>query len=390
MRTPRTFSLMALCLSWAWAGHAHANSTPSMAEIESALRTNNAEQLNDTLKRLSQAKGDVFELSFHKGLIQLKREQFDAAIAHFSIIPISSPYYLAARNNIATIYAAQGKLNEAKATLEQALKSNQPLELMYNNLNNLKTHLASKNYASALQLLDPAKNNKLSLVVSTNGLAQFTPKVVAAAPPAPAAPTAPTSGSAAGTTAAPTPPSAAPAEAAGKAAEPVPPRTTVAAANTGAASASSAAPAAAPNAKERASENKSNTRAEKTPAANTEEAELIQAATQALQLWAQAWEKKDMDRYLKSYVPGFTPNDGKSHAEWVKDRQDRILSKGQIKIQISQVDAKLVNKNTIKLRYRQNYQSDKLKVSSVKVIEMKWQDQRWLITSERSAGGAQK
>jgi len=161
----------------------------------------------------------------------------------------------------------------------------------------------------------------------------------------------------------------------------------VAAANTGAAS---SAPAAAPNAKERASENKSNTRAEKTPAANTEEAELIQAATQALQLWAQAWEKKDMDRYLKSYVPGFTPNDGKSHAEWVKDRQDRILSKGQIKIQISQVDAKLVNKNTIKLRYRQNYQSDKLKVSSVKVIEMKWQDQRWLITSERSAGGAQK
>ena len=380
MRTPRTFGWLALCLTWAWAGHALANSPPSMAEVESALRTNNAEQLNDLLKRLSQAKGDVFELNFHKGLIQLKREQYDAAIAHFSVIPSSSSYYLAARNNIATIYAAQGKLNDAKATLEQALKSNQPLELMYNNLNNLKTHLASKNYASALQLLEPAKNNKLSLVVSTNGLAQYSPKVVAASSAPAAAPvaTAPTT---TGTS------SAATTEGAAKATESVPPKTSVAAATP---SATPAAPAATtPNAKERASDSKP-APPEKAPAASAEEAELTQAATQALQMWAQAWEKKDMDRYVKSYVPGFTPSDGKSHAEWVKDRQDRILSKGQIKIQISQVEATLVNKNTVKLRYRQNYQSDKLKVSSVKLIEMKLQDQRWLITKERSAGGAQK
>lgn len=384
MRTPRTFGWLALCLTWAWAGHALANSPPSMAEVESALRTNNAEQLNDLLKRLSQAKGDVFELNFHKGLIQLKREQYDAAIAHFSVIPSSSPYYLAARNNIATIYAAQGKLNDAKATLEQALKSNQPLELMYNNLNNLKTHLASKNYASALQLLEPAKNNKLSLVVSTNGLAQYSPKVVAAAPAPPAAPvaTAPTTTTTAGTS------SAATTEGAAKATDSVPPKTSVAAATP---SSAPAAPAATtPNAKERASDSKPATSPQKAPAASAEEAELTQAATQALQMWAQAWEKKDMDRYVKSYVPGFTPSDGKSHAEWVKDRQDRILSKGQIKIQISQVEATLVNKNTVKLRYRQNYQADKLKVSSVKLIEMKLQDQRWLITKERSAGGAQK
>ena len=372
---PRRFSWIALCFTWVWAGHALANSPPSMAEVEAALRTNNTEQLNDLLKRLSQAKGDVFELNFHKGLIQLKREQYDPAIAHFSIIPSSSPYYLAARNNIATIYAAQGKLNEAKATLEQALKSNQPLELMYNNLNNLKTHLASKNYASALQLLDPAKNNKLSLVVSTNGLAQYSPKVVAAAPaPTAAAPVAPTTSTAAPAATAPSATSTATAEGSAKATEPVPPKTTVAAANS----------------KERAGESKPTAPTEKASAASAEEAELTQAATQALQMWAQAWEKKDMDRYVKSYVPGFTPSDGKSHAEWVKDRQDRILSKGQIKIQISQVEATLVNKNTIKLRYRQNYQSDKLKVSSVKLIEMKLQDQRWLITKERSAGGAQK
>jgi tetratricopeptide (TPR) repeat protein len=376
MKTPRSFSWIALCLTWAWAGHVLANSPPSMAEVEAALRTNNTEQLNDLLKRLSQAKGDVFELNFHKGLIQLKREQYDPAIAHFSVIPSSSPYYLAARNNIATIYAAQGKLNDAKATLEQALKSNQPLELMYNNLNNLKTHLASKNYASALQLLDPAKNNKLSLVVSTNGLAQYSPKVVAASPGPNGAPSAaPTvSPSAAPVATAPSTTSATTAEGSAKATEPAPAKTTVAAASS----------------KERASESKPTAPPEKASAASAEEAELTQAATQALQLWAQAWEKKDMDRYVKSYVPGFTPSDGKSHAEWIKDRQDRILSKGQIKIQISQVDAKLVNKNTIKLRYRQNYQSDKLKVSSVKLIEMKLQDQRWLITSERSAGGAQK
>ena len=49
-----------------------------------------------------------------------------------------------------------------------------------------------------------------------------------------------------------------------------------------------------------------------------------------------------------------------------------------------------MKKTTIKLRCLQNYQSDKRKGASGKRIGMKLKDQRWLITSERSAGSAQK
>lgn len=97
-----------------------------------------------------------------------------------------------------------------------------------------------------------------------------------------------------------------------------------------------------------------------------------------------------MERYFKAYVPGFTPADGKSHAQWVNDRQAKILSKRHIKIQIKQVEAKVVNPQRIELRYRQYYQADQLKVASDKTLEMKWDGQQWLIASERAVEGDRK
>lgn len=369
-----------IALPFALLGQALANTPPTApiaTEVESALRTNNPEALKEVLKKISLAKGDVFELSFYKGLLNLKREQWEAALGSFSVIPSSSSYYLAARNNMATIYASQGQLAQAKSTLEEALKAQQPLELMYKNLNNLKTHIASKNYASALQILEG--NTKLSLLVSTNGLSALTPKapadsVIAAASKPPEAATRPAP------TTAPPPPAPATAPATGAVA------TTPAPTAPPPVTAPAAQPVPTPPAAERSAEKAP---AAKPPAPATvsgEDAELAKAATQALQNWAQAWEKKDMDRYFGSYVSGFTPPDGKTNAQWVKDRQARILSKGNIKIQISQIESTPLSKTSVRLRYKQNYQADQLKVSSVKTVEMKLVDQRWLITSERASG----
>jgi tetratricopeptide (TPR) repeat protein len=370
-----------IALPFALLGQALANTplTPPIAiEVESALRTNNPEVLKETLKRLSLTKGDVFELSFYKGLLNLKREQWDAALASFSVIPTSSAYYLAARNNMATVYASQGQLVQAKSTLEEALKAQQPLDLMYKNLNNLKTHIASKNYASALQILEG--NTKLSLLVSTNGLSALTPKapadsVLAAATKTPEVVTRPA------TTPAPTP---VPPVATAPAPAPVP----APVATPAVAPPTPASPV--PPAAERNADKKPANKPDAPSASSSEDDELAKGATQALQIWAQAWEKKDMDRYFGAYVVGFTPPDGKSNAQWVKDRQARILSKGNIKIQISQIESTPLGKNSVRLRYKQNYQADQLKVSSVKTVDMKLVDQRWLITSERASGGGGK
>lgn len=113
--------------------------------------------------------------------------------------------------------------------------------------------------------------------------------------------------------------------------------------------------------------------------------EAIQRSAKfALEEWSKAWEKKDVDAYLGAYAQDFVPNDGKTRSQWASERKSRILNKGQINIQLSQIDVKAVSAQTVKIRFRQNYRSDKLSVSSIKTIEMKKVGDRWLITSERS------
>lgn len=337
---------------------------PSLAEIESALRANNAEQLAQTLQKLNQAtEGDRAELNFQRGLIHLKRESYEAAMASFAAVPVSSTYYLDARNNMAAVHAAQGRFSEAKATLEAALKANQSLALVHKNLDNLRTHLASKSYASALQVLDAGKDSKLALVVSTGAMVSPTP-VSAAAPlaatvKAPAEPVVPKASAAAPASAAPVAPVVA--------------------------TAASAPASATPSTARSKAADKTEARA--VPAPDTE---LTNAAVQALHAWVQAWERKDMERYFKSYAPEFTPPDGKTREQWVQDRRTRILSKDRIHIQIKQIDATLLSKTSVRLRYRQLYQADQLKIASDKTVEMKWGGQQWLIASERAQEASRK
>lgn len=312
-----------------------ANAPLSRADIEGALRANNPEQLAQLLNRLHEATGDSSELGFQRGLIQLKREQYEAAMASFSVIPPTSSFYLDARNNMAAIYAVQGKLPEAKSILEASLRAHLTLDLIHRNLDNLRVHLASKNYSSALQILDPSKGSKLQLVVSTGGSTPVSPRF------------APES----------------------KADLSVPAKTVASAART---------------------VDKPHNKHEVGTSTSVPDTEQTRAAVLALQAWAQAWEKKDMERYFKAYAPDFTPADGKSHDQWVNDRKTRILSKGHIMIQIKQVEAKVVDPQRIELRYRQHYQADQLKVASDKTVEMKWDGQQWLIASERAVESRRK
>lgn len=343
-----------------WAGTALAQDVPSRQEIEIALKAGQPEQLAQVLKKLGQAPKDQAEYSFYRGLIHLKREQADLALAAFASIPASSAYYLDARNNMAAIYTAQGKYNQAKSTLEDAIKGHQSLGVIYKNLNDLKSHLANRSYASALQIIDPDKGHKLALVVST-GLPPLAPAKPAAvladavkapgqdkdtpsAKPSPAVSSAPVVAAATPNTSPPEPAVSKPAN-----------KTDAAVAT-----------------------------------ASAESAQDIAGALQALQEWARAWEHKDVERYLKAYTPDFTAADGKAHAQWAKERQSKILSKNSIRLQLKQIEPNWVGKHQVRIRFRQHYQADQLKVSSDKTIEMKWLDQRWLITSERNSEGAQR
>lgn len=373
---------------------AHAAPQAERVDIEKAIRSNNAEELSQVLKTLGQngAGRDAHELTFYRALYELKRDQYDTAIGIFSSIPSSSAYYLDARNNIAAIHAMQGRSELAKSTLEETLNSSQPLAIIHKNLNNLKSHLAFKGYASALQAMDSAKNTKPSLVILSGNLvreqhlaalATGKDKNLASAPstgetstkvaePALSAEINKTKTTEIGKTMTP-PPS--PTETTSR-------KTTET--NSKAAPASAALPASP--------EVKSSSKPAKpdTPAGSASDEEQIKAVKQALNDWSAAWEKKDIERYIKSYSDDFTPSDGKSHASWARDRQDRILSKGSIRIRLSKLDVSMLSSTHARIRFRQHYDSDKLKTSSEKTIEMKWIDRRWLITLERTPESSRK
>ena len=332
---------------------------PETAELEKILKTNNAQEVDRLLKEIQKSGKSVFESDFFRGLIFLKREHYDSALASFSLVPVTSPYYLDARNNIAIIYAAQGKLTLAKSTLEDALKSNRSAEIVYKNLSDLKYFLANKSYSSALQILEVGKNSKPSLVVSTGGVLAKPDKSGTQLAEAPKSP-APEDVSRASTKA--------PVVASSKPETVIPP-----------------GPVALPKTEKQAPTVAPATAAKVSPANPGPDAVSAQAAIKALQEWASAWEKKDMENYLGAYAEDFQPPDGKTLAQWRQDRKNRILPKNRIKVQLSQIEAKQLTPTTVRLKFYQKYRSDQLEASSHKTVDMKLSNQRWLITRERTS-----
>lgn len=333
-------------LGCAWS-LACAQTKSAEADLALALRQANADELARTIDVLAQ-KGtgrDPFEVVFYRGLLELRRERLEQSLALFSTIPHPSAYYYDARNNMGAIYARQGKLDLAKSVMEEALQAHPGLATLHKNLSNLRAHMANKSYASALQILDPAKADRPTLVMLTGPLAREQNKLAGLAPEKPPL-------------AAPAPaPAPAPASAPVVAASPAAPK---------APEASAPAPVKPDNAEWAAAE---------------------AAAKTALLAWRAAWEGKDLERYFQAYAKDYSPADGKSRSTWMKDRQDRIASKGSIRIRLDKIEAQALSAQQVRLRFRQHYDSDRFKSSSTKVIEMRWVDQEWRITLERTAEG---
>ena len=94
------------------------------------------------------------QMRFLKG-VMLSDGKFDAqAIAQFQRLTEDYPDLAEPYNNLATLYAAGGDYAKARATLEQALRTNPSYATAHENLGDVHAALASQSYARALQL-DP-------------------------------------------------------------------------------------------------------------------------------------------------------------------------------------------------------------------------------------------
>jgi tetratricopeptide (TPR) repeat protein len=104
----------------------------------------------------------------------------------------------------------------------------------------------------------------------------------------------------------------------------------------------------------------------------------------AVNAWAEAWSKKDVDGYLAAYAGDFKTPGGESRADWEKTRRTRIEAPKSIAVGIEQAMVTMAGNDQASVTFRQSYRSDKLRSSSRKTLLMTRADGRWLIREEKS------
>lgn len=274
------------------------------------------------------------QMRFLKGVIQTESGKSTDAIATFAKLTEDYPELPEPYNNLAVLYAGQSQFDKARAALEMAIRTNPSYATAHENLGDVYAKLASQAYSKALQLdsNNPGVAPKLSLIRNL-----FAADARSTRPA--------TSVAAAGPSAAPSPaPSAAP-----------PPATKPPVA------AAPAAPAPA------------------TPAPAAVDAQNdVEAAVTA---WAKAWSSKNVSAYLGAYGPAFTPPGGQSRAAWETERRSRIEPRSRIGVGINDLNV-TVNGDRASARFRQDYTSDNLNITSRKTLDLVKSGNRWLIVRE--------
>jgi len=101
----------------------------------------------------------------------------------------------------------------------------------------------------------------------------------------------------------------------------------------------------------------------------------------AVHAWAAAWEGQDMHGYLGAYAKSFQPKGQPNRAAWEKERRERIVGRTKIAVNISDLHVK-VDGDKAQARFRQQYRSGSLNVSSRKTLDMENQAGRWAIVRE--------
>ena len=117
---------------------------------------------------------------------------------------------------------------------------------------------------------------------------------------------------------------------------------------------------------------------EKDEELNADEKEALKSA---IQNWAHSWTQKDLKNYFLAYAPNFEPPGGLSRTQWLVERKQRIMSKKKIHVSVSDFQIG-INGNKAEINLLQIYESEKLKESSRKSLELTQQSGRWLITRE--------
>ncbi len=311
---------------------------------------------------------------FLKGVILTEQGKTDDAIQLFTALNEDFPELPEPYNNLAVLYASQGKYEKAKNALELAIQAHPTYVTAHENLGDIYAKLASQSYDRALQLdpRNPATKGKLSAIrdlLQDNGRKSNADKPVltaaqsgsgAARQPAPVEDAVPATIMEVNAVVA--PPSA---PASGVASAPV-------STDADAASAVVAASAVAAN-----------------PADAEKAAQKARVADvmSSVNGWVHAWENKQVKKYLAYYANEFHPaQKGQSRSQWAEQRRNDLDDSKNIQISISRANVTFQGDNHATVKFQQSLKFNKMRKAkaSRKTLLLTKSGGKWLIVEEKN------
>lgn len=317
-----------------------------LAPIKAAIQAGQLDQARRMVQSAKERDPKDFQVRFLEGVVMAQSGQSDAAIDVFEKLTKERPELPEPWNNLGALYAAKGKLEDARMAFQRALGTDNSYRVAHRNLSDMQVQMARNTYKRALQIEGNSKdaNAKLALIGSVvlnrpaPGPAlgpEQAGLLLPEAAPAPKLPAVPDAdrrvlpgGQASGTI------------------------------------------------RDKVAEAPSN--ASSQDAGTDQEKRKINRAMQA---WARAWSDKDLKNYFAAYASNFEPQNGQSRKDWREERKDRIVGKKSIQVQIYDVDIQIKGAKA-KVFLRQRYESDGLKTNSRKTFDMVQEGDQWLILRE--------
>ncbi len=294
-------------------------------------------------KLISKAKNR--ELLLLKAQIQLKLNSSNQAIKSYQLLIKLYPLFPEAYNNLAGIYAKQGKLQLAKQTLIKGINTNKSYALIHNNIKNINFELARESYVKALQLGVKKHNVELGFATLNNKINPV--KKVARNNPI-------------------------------KVATRIKPKiekklvvNNVSARRLG--------PKRTVQRKIVSQKNKKKivVKTWSEPVFSVKD-EVITA----LRGWAAAWSAQDVDLYLSFYDKQFLPENGAARRVWASQRQSRLLKSRWIEVKLSDFIFEQRAKDQAEVEVTQMYRSNSFRDRSKKKFLLKRTDEGWQILNE--------
>ena len=125
-----------------------------VAEVKQLLSAGQTTEANARLDQMLAVKPKDPQLRFMKGVVLTESGRTAEAIDIFISLSTDYPELAEPYNNLAVIYAGQGRYDKARVALEAAIRGNPNYATAYENLGDVYARLAAQAYARGQQL-DP-------------------------------------------------------------------------------------------------------------------------------------------------------------------------------------------------------------------------------------------